>query len=585
MNNNQNEIDELFSTENIKKEKESGKESGQETDNFQTMNMKYKIKKIHKAKRKVPHNYKNIDPLDVLSNTQQDTVGIKEGMQEGLSMDNTTCADDSDFMGCDNTKLGNKKDNSIMNAINAFYDSIVKFVYIISLSTSLVAISWIDNTSSKDRGVTFQKKNATIRGKYEKIVGLKLDPRMVMPSKEDVDRVQRHVELFLSALISMYFVYNWFFLIIYEDNARFIGGADHPDISIENAQKMFMISLLTDYTGGMSFESILKPFFNKEVIGQYMKSVTMDIGEDPRINNGGSTKFSSASLFIFLVFFRYAWIFVSTLQYLLFFKLRDICKKDNFAFFGGAISIPNMISKEVGFIAIYLTCILCTYYCTGALKNIMVSCASGDIKDSYPLVLIGTVITIYFFYSLFETFNPTSFIMKIPIFGFVLIILLYFFIVIFSSVLAAVLLFLFFILHSLFGLFIYGRRYIFEIPELVNDFTKENIPKDEPRTFFSNFFHKMKIAINVLYSNIFYLSLIFIIINAGFDYRRNIKSSALFYGMIIVTVLALLLVISSKFAIDKLIEIKLEKAQHKVFDETLVNDVVQSIREAQEKGV
>jgi hypothetical protein len=40
-----------------------------------------------------------------------------------------------------------------------------------------------------------------------------------------------------------------------------------------------------------------------------------------------------------------------------------------------------------------------------------------------------------------------------------------------------------------------------------------------------------------------------------------------------------------KFTIDKLLEIKLEKAQHQIFDKKLVNDVVQSIREAQEKAV
>ena len=614
--------DELFSTEDEKREIGSGKES----DNFQTMNMKYKIKKIHKAKRKVPHNYKNIDPLDVLSNTHQDTIGteglnqtLQEGMQEGLSMDNTTCADDPDYMGCDNTKVGNKKSNFIMDSIHALYESIVKFVYIISLSTSLVAISWVDNTRSKDRESSFQKRNATIRGEYEKVIGVKLDPRMVMPSREDVKRVQSHVELFLSALISMYFVYNWFFLIIYEDNTRFIGGAEHPDISIENAQKMFMISLLNDYTGGMSFESILKPFFNKEARELLMKTINSEIGNDPRVNSKGTTKFSSASLFIFLVFFRYAWIFVSTLQHFLFFKLRDICKQENFSFLSGAISVPNMISKEVGFTTIYLICILCTYYCTGTLKDAMLSIASGDIMDvkpsgdfdnvskddiknalkqdinsesikklgkyftpGYLLLIFGVVITVYFFYSLFETFNPTSFIAKIPIFGFVLIILLYIFIVIFSSVLAVVLLFLFFLVHSMFGLFIYGKRYIFEIPELVNEFTKEKIPKEEPTDFFPNFFHKMKIAINVLYSNIFYLALIFIIVHAGFDYTTHIKSSALFYGMMIITAIALLLIVVSKFAIDKLLEIKLENAENKIFDETLVNDVVQSIRKAQE---
>jgi membrane protein implicated in regulation of membrane protease activity len=544
-------------------------------DPIQVMTIKQKIKKIHKSKKKVKWNYANIEPLEVLSNTPKE--GLQEGFQEGLSMDNTTCEDDNDFMGCDNTKAKNNVMGKVAAAIESFYAFFHTMFYYIALGVSMTAIYWVDNITGDERGNAFQYRNRNIRKQYEMNLGFALNPRMLMPSKADVKRVQLYVELFFSAAISCYFVYNWMFLLSYHDDVMYPNGVPVPEISIDNAEKAAIVALANDTTGGITLEGLLRPFLNKKTIRSAVQFVDSKTGADPLVENKVTKPYSTGFYLIFLIFFKYAWVFITVPYYLLFVELRKLCKQKEFKFLNETISVPNLFTKQMGFIFLYVFCIVLTFYSSATLKNFILNLIKGDITKSPALLTIGGITTMYFIYSLFSVYNPVQYLLLIPFFGVALIFLLYIIIMIYSPILASILLFFFFFSHSFFGGLMYGGRNVFRIPEMIDDFTRMRTPVLDTNSYTGSFVYIFKMILKFLFENIFYLVLAMIMIVALVDYFLHVSSKPLKYGMIIFTALALALLYFIRYEVNKMTNKRKQEQDYPYVD---VKDVAEALSAA-----
>lgn len=161
-------------------------------ENFQTMNMIYKIKKIKKNKKPKLENYKGIEPLQNINEeeTKQEDDINKKPIIEGLKGQVTT--DDPNFLGLpdkdfDGVDTPSKKDNSkdpravLSNFIDTIFRKIDKFNY--------------------NKAYLFARAFSGTK-----------------PERSDVMVVKKYIGWFETILLSYFACYNWFFLMYYRYN-------------------------------------------------------------------------------------------------------------------------------------------------------------------------------------------------------------------------------------------------------------------------------------------------------------------------------------------------------------------------------
>ena len=222
-----------------------------EEDNFQTLNIKYKIKKIKNKKR----NIHNIEPFETLSNVKplaespnqvstKDDHSYKEGFKEGRQ--NIT---DNDYEGLDDVlSQGGQADSIIAheltNIINRIYIGLITFNCLIAFSIANgtrkgrpdseacggdipTSVEYTDPETGKT------KKKGTINMDYiasiididfsTKKYGQVLNTEPITGGNEDLDpglisdanAVYRYVCLFEAVLATFSFTFIWFYLIFY----------------------------------------------------------------------------------------------------------------------------------------------------------------------------------------------------------------------------------------------------------------------------------------------------------------------------------------------------------------------------------
>ena len=236
-------------------------------NNFQVINMNYKLKKI-KNKKKNKNNYKNIETFETLDNIQTESLSKKDSNKEIL---NNTIEGfkDSDYDGIDNVKDNKKKGGAspidkLTELINKIYNSVVNTNHVIAKKIAML----------------LSKNKAT---------------------EKDVIKIRQYIAWSESILAAAYVTYNMFFIMYYKD----IDKTKLIDISRKRAEEYE--KELNDKRSLFIFPFNIFLYFFKysiyltEVINYYLTN-----------NNGNENKdvnYSSKFLFIFIflvIFFKFS---------------------------------------------------------------------------------------------------------------------------------------------------------------------------------------------------------------------------------------------------------------------------------------
>lgn len=168
-------------------------------NNFQVINMNYKLKKI-KNKKKNKQNYKNIETFETLDNIQTENHSKKDSNKEIL---NNTIEGfkDSDYDGIDNVKDNKKKGGAspidkLSELINKIYNFFVKTNHVIARQIAMLL--------SKNRA-----------------------------TEKDIILIRQYIAWTESVLAASYVTYNMFFIMYYKD----VDGTQLIDISRARAEK------------------------------------------------------------------------------------------------------------------------------------------------------------------------------------------------------------------------------------------------------------------------------------------------------------------------------------------------------------
>ena len=236
-------------------------------NNFQVINMNYKLKKI-KNKKKNKNNYKNIETFETLDNIQTESLSKKDSNKEIL---NNTIEGfkDSDYDGIDNVKDNKKKGgvspiDKLTELINKIYNSVVNTNHVIAKKIAML----------------LSKNKAT---------------------EKDVIKIRQYIAWSESILAASYVTYNMFFIMYYKN----IDGTELIDISrkrVEEYEKE-----LNDKRSLFIFPFNIFLYFFKysiyltEVINSYLTKNTGNENKD--------VNYSSKFLFIFVflvIFFKFS---------------------------------------------------------------------------------------------------------------------------------------------------------------------------------------------------------------------------------------------------------------------------------------
>jgi len=219
-----------------------------EENNFQTMNIKRKIKKINKKRR----NMQNIEPLEILSNVPDKEVeeNVKEGMQT---------IKDNDYEGLDDVISQGLNEESVLahaltDIINRIYISLITFNCLIAFSIanssrksrpdSAGCGGDVPYTEEYDDPKTGKKKKRNVitwdyitsiieidygTVKYGQVVNMApitggnegLEPGLI----GDANAVYRYVCLFEAVISAFLFTFIWFYIIFYSYSNNLTNGS------------------------------------------------------------------------------------------------------------------------------------------------------------------------------------------------------------------------------------------------------------------------------------------------------------------------------------------------------------------------
>ena len=136
----------------------------QDISDFQTENMKHKIRTVHKKKKR--KNYKNIELFENIHESAADANDNSEKVVEGLAVLPIATVDESDWTESDNIYEGGQpatpaKKFSATDAVNYFFDQIE--LGITKIAKAIVHISTLKGIARND---TDAKHDTRIVNKY-----------------------------------------------------------------------------------------------------------------------------------------------------------------------------------------------------------------------------------------------------------------------------------------------------------------------------------------------------------------------------------------------------------------------------------
>uniref|UniRef100_A0A6C0I3B5 Uncharacterized protein n=1 Tax=viral metagenome TaxID=1070528 RepID=A0A6C0I3B5_9ZZZZ len=477
------------------------------------------INKLKKIQKKKMANYKNIPVLDVLSNTEPgDTTLEVEGNSgpaviEGMiDMINTTCQDNPDYEGCDNTKDDDGMENpleTLAKFIETTYDFMNALISVLALNVCLAILVADDKKNKIYTEVTHKrvlkqdipKQQQLLRDSYNQMFTwrnfgkkkkkyqlMTVKDTVTVPSMNDFQEVKKHLSWFTAVTVSCYFVYNWYFLLIYENPIRFKNGPDTLDLSMQ----------------AMKERAKTNPVF-----------------------------------VLFNIFFSCSWIFVAIVdQY--FIKLP-------------VSIITHYMNSTLCFCLFFFFCIQVCYYYPFFLKTFIVDSLRFNWKNTW-IITMTTLAMVYYIINCLDPENPIPWITIFGIsviLGIILFLVLGIFIGLFAAPVAGMFLFAYFFLYSNFAIFIYGIanvRNVFSIFGSIEEHAKvvkSKIKKGTdalPNTLMERFWLAVNDIMDFLYHYIFYVAYLIILFYASVDYQSKIESRTLKSGLILVNMTLLLII-------------------------------------------
>jgi len=234
-------------------------------NNFQVINMNYKLKKI-KNKKKNKNNYKNIETFETLENINNNSNNKPPNQNiEGFK--------DSDYDGIDNVKDNKRKTGaSPIDKLTELINKIYKFV----VNTNHVIAKKIAMLLSKNKA-----------------------------TEKDVIRIRQYIAWSESVLAASYVTYNMFFIMYYKD----IDGTKLIEISRERLEK-YEIELSNQKSLFIFPLNIFMYFFKNSI---YFTETINSYLTDNTGNKNKDINYSSKFLFIFIfliIFFKYSALFI-----------------------------------------------------------------------------------------------------------------------------------------------------------------------------------------------------------------------------------------------------------------------------------
>jgi hypothetical protein len=241
-------------------------------NNFQVINMNYKLKKI-KNKKKNKNNYKNIETFETLDNIQTESQS-KKNSNKDISNNTAEGFQDSDYDGID--KVKDNKTNTGASPIDKLSELINK-IYNFFVETNHVIAEKIAMTLSKNKA-----------------------------TEKDIILIRQYIVWSESVLAASYVTYNMFFIMYYKD----VDGTKLIDISrkrVEEYEKelseqrsLFVFPMnifLYFFKYSIYFTEIIDSFLTKNTVSDKNKDIN----------------YATVFLFVFLfliIFFKYSAAFM-----------------------------------------------------------------------------------------------------------------------------------------------------------------------------------------------------------------------------------------------------------------------------------
>jgi hypothetical protein len=184
------------------------------TLNFQTENMVQKIKTVHKKKKK--HNYKNIEPLENIHDTNEDSFQEREPIIEGLAVFPVATFNEDDWTTQDDIYEGGNKSNAPTTKLSV--DDIINTMY-----------EYVNNLTTKTAEIIVKVLSVN---KHK---------------SSDIPIIKKYVCWSLSIGAASIAVFNWVFLMFYKEYDERIELYDISRESLHNAGIMNKFYALLDF--------------------------------------------------------------------------------------------------------------------------------------------------------------------------------------------------------------------------------------------------------------------------------------------------------------------------------------------------
>ena len=535
-------------------------------DNFQIMNMQYKLKSIKKNKKE---NYKNIELLENIYDNKEeiiegfnkkktkktkktensynenynsnDTVGygnLKKTKKSKEFDPNFLGLPDKDFDGVDKPDKGNKDDPrvALIRSINNVFGVINKFNYKIAL---VIAKTLSRSGKAEDDFGELLRKGSNQR-KTEKNNSY---------TTGDVLLIQKYIGLFESILVAFFATYNWFYIMFYyytESDCKDMDCIIKEPNADENKEP----------NAGENKEPNADE--NKEPTSKFINTLLGHRIKIPKLNSfhiqnqihGGSI-FSSIFCSFVNNFFIFALAFVECLQSI----MMDIIPK--FA--------KQIFNYKGCFVIVFCMLLMFFYYCNTLLHKFLIDVLTGNTKNLMVGIMYFLLLLIYFFGNynfgkITKTTNYTThtfmdFVLS-PTISMVKAFMRFIIIMLVSVPLGAIACFFYILFNSLFGiLFNTGILKYIGTFFRINDFIKDNNDPDanKNRSGEEEFIYKIKSSYNKVidffYKYSIFISYIILLIFAINDYLKNVKNYKLKLHLIILSSIFIVIMLISMIGI------------------------------------
>jgi hypothetical protein len=558
-------------------------------DNFQIMNMKYKIKNSKKNKKE---NYKNIEILEnIYDDSNENIEGFKAKKKiakvkkskedtsktEGYNEDYTSAdtvgygnltkskknndldpnflgLPDKDYDGVDRPDKGNKDDPrvALIRSINNVFGVINKFNYKIAL---VIAKTLSRSGKAEDDFGELLRKGSNAR-KTEKNNSY---------TTKDVVIIQKYIGLFESILVAFFATYNWFYIMFYyytESDCKDMdcnmkeSNADTTKESDADTTKETEADTTKDSNADTTKES------DADEINETLNEITNTLLgrriKVPKLNSffiqnqihGGSI-FSSIFCSFVNNFFIFALAFVECLQSIMI----DIIPK----------YAKQIFNYKGCFVIVFCMLVMFFYYCNTLLHKFLIDVLTGNTRNLMVGIMYFLLLLIYFFGNynfgkITKTTNYTThtfmdFILS-PTLSIIMAFMRFIIIMLVSVPLGAIACVFYILFNSLFGiLFNTGILKYFGTYFRINDFIKDNNDPEanKDRSGEEEFIYKIKSSYNKVidffYKYSIFISYIILLIFAINDYLKNVKNYKLKLHLIILSSIFIVIMLISMIGI------------------------------------